>query len=114
MRISDWSSDVCSSDQRFYADVHSIVGELLYVRNFYIALLSSDGEHIEFPYSVDERDLSRESRPLATGLTEYVLSTGEPLLADRATIADLEAAGPGRSFVPLANFRRGVPLKHDR
>src|SRR3546814_9571392 len=87
MRISDWSSDVCSSDL--------------------------DGEHIEFPYSVDERDLSRESRPLATGLTEYVLSTGEPLLADRATIADLEAAGTVRSFGPLANCWLGVPLKRD-
>src|SRR3546814_4525301 len=96
-------SVTAGSLERFYADVHSIVGELLYARNFYIALLSSDGEHIEFPYSVDERDLSRESRPLATGLTEYVLSTGEPLLADRATIADLEAAGTVRSFGPLAN-----------
>src|SRR3546814_10764089 len=58
-------SVTAGSLERFYADVHSIVGELLYARNFYIALLSSDGEHIEFPYSVDERDLSRESRPLA-------------------------------------------------
>src|SRR3546814_4301157 len=98
-------SVTAGSLERFYADVHSIVGELLYARNFYIALLSSDGEHIEFPYSVDERDLSSASRPLATGLTEYVLSTGEPLLADRATIADLEAGGNVRSFGPLANCR---------
>src|SRR3546814_909042 len=106
-------SVTAGSLERFYADVDSIVGELLYARNFYIALLSSDGEHIEFPYSVDERDLSRESRPLATGLTEYVLSTGEPLLVDRATIADLEAAGTVRSFGPLANCWLGVPLKRD-
>lgn len=111
-RITEMSV-TAGSLERFYADVHSIVGELLYARNFYIALLSPDGEHIEFPYSVDERDLSRESRPLATGLTEYVLSTGAPLLADRATIADLEAAGTVRSFGPLAHCWLGVPLKRD-
>src|SRR5690606_31980974 len=111
-RITEMSVNA-GSMVRFYADVHSIVSELLYARNFYIALLSGDGEYIEFPYSVDERDLSRESRPLATGLTEYVLSTGVPLLADRATIADLEAAGTVRSFGPLAHCWLGVPLKRD-
>src|SRR5690606_2412476 len=42
-------SVTAGSLERFYADVHSIVGELLYARNFYIALLSADGEQIEFP-----------------------------------------------------------------
>jgi diguanylate cyclase (GGDEF)-like protein len=111
-RITELSV-TAGSLERFYADVHSIVDELLYARNFYIALLSGDGEHIEFPYSVDERDLSRESRHLAKGLTEYVLSTGAPLLADRATIADLEATGAVRSFGPLAHCWLGVPLKRE-
>src|SRR5690606_5811516 len=106
-------SVTAGSLERFYADVHSIVGELLYARNFYIALLSADGEQIEFPYSVDERDLSRESRHLAKGLTEYVLSTGVALLADRAAIAELESAGAVRSFGPLAHCWLGVPLRRD-
>jgi diguanylate cyclase (GGDEF)-like protein len=111
-RITEMSVNA-GSLERFYADVHSIVDELLYARNFYIALLSPDGEHIDFPYSVDERDRSRESRHLAKGLTEYVLATGEPLLADRATIAELEAADAVRSFGPLAHCWLGVPLKRD-
>ena len=106
-------SVIAGSLQRFYTDVHSIVGELLYARNFYIALLSADGGQIEFPYSVDERDLSREARQLAKGLTEYVLSTGVPLLADRAAITELESAGAVRSFGPLAHCWLGVPLKRD-
>jgi len=106
-------SVTAGSLERFYADVHSIVGELLYARNFYIALLSADGRQIEFPYSVDERDLSRESRRLARGLTEYVLSTGMPLLADRAAITELESVGAVRSFGPLAHCWLGVPLKRD-
>jgi diguanylate cyclase (GGDEF)-like protein len=111
-RITEMSV-TAGSLERFYADVHSIVGELLYARNFYIALLSSDGEHIEFPYSVDELDRGRESRHLAKGLTEYVLSTGAPLLADRATIAELEAAGVVRSFGPHAHCWLGVPLRRE-
>jgi len=106
-------SVTAGSLERFYADVHSIVGELLYARNFYIALLSPDGGQIEFPYSVDERDLARESRHLARGLTEYVLSTGVALRADRATITELEDSGAVRSFGPLAHCWMGVPLKRD-
>ncbi|MDN5781422.1 MAG: diguanylate cyclase, partial [Luteimonas sp.] len=111
-RITELSVNA-GSLERFYADVHSIVGELLYAHNFYIALLSADGEQIEFPYSVDDRDRSRESRHLAKGLTEYVLSTGMPLLADRAAIAELEASGVVRSFGPHAHCWLGVPLKRE-
>ena len=62
--------------ERFYAQVHDVVGELLYARNFYIALLSEDGERLEFPYSIDERDATRVTRKLAMGLTEYVIARG--------------------------------------
>lgn len=111
-RITELSVNA-GSLERFYADVHAIVDGLLYARNFYIALLSLDGEHIEFPYSVDERDRNRESRRLAKGLTEYVLETGDALLADRATIAELEATEAVRSFGPHAHCWLGVPLKRD-
>ncbi|MGN6512137.1 MAG: EAL domain-containing protein [Lysobacteraceae bacterium] len=99
--------------ERFYADVHWIVGELLYARNFYIALLTGDGEQIEFPYSVDERDPHRATRKLAMGMTEYVISHGEPLLADRARIAELEAAGAVRTHGSLSHCWLGVPLLRD-
>ena len=99
--------------ERFYADVHGLVGELLYARNFYIALLTVDGEQIEFPYSVDERDTTRVTRNCGKGLTEYVITHGEALLANRARIADLEAAGSVRSHGALAQSWLGVPLVRD-
>ncbi|NUS37771.1 MAG: EAL domain-containing protein [Lysobacter sp.] len=99
--------------ERFYADVHWIVGELLYARNFYIALLTADGGQIAFPYSVDERDTHRATRRLAKGMTEYVISHGEPLLADRARIAELEAAGVVRTHGTMAHCWLGVPLLRD-
>ena len=96
--------------ERFYAQVHDVVGELLYARNFYIALLSEDGERLEFPYSIDERDEVRVTRKLATGATEYVLSTGRPLLADRQRMDGLEAEGLLRVRGPLSHCWLGVPL----
>jgi len=106
-------SVTAGSLERFYADVHGLVGELLYARNFYIALLTPNGEQIEFPYSVDERDPTRVTRQRAMGLTEYVITHGEALLAERARIADLEAAGAVRSHGALAHCWLGVPLVRD-
>ena len=106
-------SVTAGSLERFYADVHALVGELLYARNFYIALLTPDGAQIEFPYSVDEYDVTRSTRQRASGLTEYVITHGEALLADRARIADLEAAGAVRSHGALAHCWLGVPLVRD-
>src|SRR3546814_13534540 len=47
------------------------------------------------------------------GVTEYVIVHGEPLLADRARIADLEAVGDVRSHGALAHSWLGVPLMRD-
>ena len=99
--------------ERFYAEIHKVVGGLLYARNFYIAMLSADRTMLEFPYSVDERDAVRRPRKAAKGLTEYLLGSGKALLADRPRIAQLEAAGKVRSIGTLAHCWLGVPLLHD-
>jgi diguanylate cyclase (GGDEF)-like protein len=96
--------------ERFYAQVHDVVGELLYARNFYIALLSEDGDRLEFPYSIDERDAARVSRRLDTGMTEYVITTGRALLTDPQRLAQLEAEGQLRGHGTLAHCWLGVPL----
>lgn len=112
-RITELSVVEQSLD-RFYAGLHETIGELLYARNFYIALLTQDGHYLQFPYAVDERDTRTDrSRPRARGLTEYVIDTGRPLLAHRGLIQDLEARGLVRSFGPLAHCWLGVPLVRD-
>ena len=111
-RISELSV-AAGSLEHFYADVHAVVDELLYARNFYIALVTTDGEHLEFPYWVDERDPTRDTRKLGKGLTEYVISSGQALRCDRARITELEAAGTVRSIGSLAHSWLGVPLSRD-
>ncbi|WP_147652848.1 sensor domain-containing diguanylate cyclase [Vulcaniibacterium gelatinicum] len=81
------------STERFYRHVHSIVGELINARNFYIALLSDDRSQVHFPYVVDEHGAQWESRPFGRGLTEYVVRCGTPQLVDMARAAQLAQAG---------------------
>ncbi len=101
------------STEQFYADLHAIIGELLYARNFYVAMLDEDGDGISFPYSVDERDRIRSPRRRALGLTEYVLHRGRSLRIDRDGIARLEAAGELRTQGAQAHHWLGVPLVQD-
>ncbi|WP_238333446.1 sensor domain-containing phosphodiesterase [Luteimonas marina] len=111
-RISELSI-TAGSIERFYADVHAIIDELLDAKNFYIALLSEDGSRLEFPYSVDERDPVRKPRRLGMGLTEYVIRNGQALLVDRHGMGQLVDAGQVRSHGSLAHCWLGVPLTRD-
>lgn len=108
-RIAEKSS-TADTLEAFYAAVHAIVGELLYARNFYIALVADDGEELLFPYSVDEFDAVRIRRRLSKGLTEYVLRTGQALLADRIAIESLAVVGEVHSFGTRSMYWLGVPL----
>jgi diguanylate cyclase (GGDEF)-like protein len=109
LRIADLTMTSRSLDD-FYREVHEIVGGLLYAKNFYIAMIADDGEHLEFPYSIDERDGRRQSRPLGFGLTEYVLTQKRPLLVDRARINAMMHEGLLISRGSLAHCWLGVPL----
>jgi signal transduction histidine kinase len=101
------------SQTEFYRRVHAVVGGLINAENFYIALLSEDGASLEFAYFIDKTEQTRPSRPLGSGLSEYVLRHGKALL-HRADILELarqgeitlETAGPG----PVAACWLGNPL----
>ena len=111
-RIAELGSTTDTLEQ-FYAAVHGVVAELLYAGNFYIALLSDDGGHIRFAYSVDEHDVARQPRALGHGLTEYVLRSGRPLLANRERIEQLAREGQVVSRGAMATVWMGVPLVCD-
>ncbi len=74
-----------------FAELHRIVATLVSARNFYVALLSADRTQVSFPYFVDDNVTPPPPRRLGTGLTEYVLHTGKPLItgADRRTVLRL-------------------------
>jgi PAS domain S-box-containing protein len=93
--------------------IHEIVGELMPAQNFYVSLYNAESNQLEFPYFVDEIDLSCDVRPrkLRKGLTEYVLRTGHPLLATPEVYERLVEAGEAELIGAPSIDWLGVPLK---
>ena len=97
--------------QTFFAAIHNIVGQLMYARNFYIALYDPNTQLLTFPYFVDEQDQAPASKRLGRGLTEYVLHTGEPLLATPSVFAEMVQKGDAELIGAPSLDWLGVPLK---
>jgi len=97
--------------QQFFAGIHNIVGQLMNARNLYIALYDSQSQLLSFPYFVDEEDPTPVPKPLGRGLTEYVLRSGEPLLATPAVFDDLIRRGEVELIGAMSLDWLGVPLK---
>ena len=99
--------------QELLRAIHEIVGELMPAKNFYVSLYNAEKGQLEFPYFVDEIDLSCDVRPrkLRKGLTEYVLRTGQPLLATPEVYERLVAAGEAELIGAPSIDWLGVPLK---
>ena len=60
--------------------IHQVVNELIPARNLYIALYDAETETVTFPYFVDEYSDRPEPRTGGSGITEFVINTGEALL----------------------------------
>jgi two-component system cell cycle sensor histidine kinase/response regulator CckA len=97
--------------QQFFAAIHNIVGQLMNARNFYIALYDPQAQLLSFPYFVDEEDPTPTPKPLGRGLTEYVLRSGEPLLATPAVFDELVRQGEVELIGAPSVDWLGVPLK---
>lgn len=97
--------------QQFFAAVHGIVDELMYARNFYIAIYDSATELLSFPYFVDEQDTAPAPKKLGRGLTDYLIRTGEPLLATPEVLQAMEDRGEVARNGSRSLDWMGVPLK---
>jgi PAS domain S-box-containing protein len=97
--------------QQFFAAIHGIVDELMCARNFAIAIRDEDSEQLSFPYFVDEKESAPAPGKLASGLTEYVLRTGEALLCTPDVAERLQQSGEVELTVPPPLQWLGVPLK---
>ena len=97
--------------QQFFAAVHSIVEELMYARNFYIALYDPSTELLTFPYFVDEQDSAPSPKKLGRGLTDYLIRVGQPLLATPEVLQAMEERGEVARNGSRSLDWMGVPLK---
>jgi len=91
--------------------LHQIVGDLMPAKNFYVALYDAASDLLTFPYFVDEQDAAIAPRKPGRGLTEYVLRTGQPLLATPEVHAELERRHEVELLGAPSIDWLGVPLK---
>ena len=94
-----------------YQSIHDILGGLMTVENFFIALYDPSSDLLSYPYFVDQFDAVPAPGKPGRGLTGYVLRTGCALLASPEVFdamverGEVEAVGsPSIDWV-------GVPLR---
>ncbi|WP_448211342.1 GAF domain-containing protein [Colwellia sp. MEBiC06753] len=76
----------------FFQAVHQIIDQLIYSKNFYIALLDEDKQELTLGYFVDEIDNEIKQGmiiPVGEGLSSYVIRTREPQLLTPVKVNDL-------------------------
>ena len=95
----------------FFKFIHTSVGELMPVENFYIALYDKENQMITFPYFIDLVDEKFPPQKFGKGLTEYVLRTGEPMLVDRVKDEELVRKGEVELVGSPTSIWLGIPLK---
>jgi PAS domain S-box-containing protein len=109
-RISEATQATQNLDELFSA-IHTIIGELMPAKNFYIALYDASTDLFITPYLVDEFGTPSSPYKPGKGLTAYVLRTEKPLLATPEIFERLIQSGQveliGRPSVDWL----GVPLK---
>src|SRR5208282_3692476 len=96
---------------QLYASIHAILGELMYAKNCYVALHDAATDMVSFPYFVDEKDPSFPPHKFRKGLTEYVIKSGQPLLATADVLDDLARRGEVERAGGRSQDWMGMPLK---
>jgi PAS domain S-box-containing protein/putative nucleotidyltransferase with HDIG domain len=99
------------SVDELYHSIHRILGELMPVENFYIALYDPTTDLLSFPYFVDQYDPPGPPVKAGRGLTEFVLRHGRPLLASPQVFAELVEQGEIELVGTDSVDWLGVPLK---
>lgn len=79
--------------ESFYQALQHEIKKLLPADNFYIALLSDDKSHLEFPYHQDEKLAPPKTRELGNGLSELVIRSEKPILLTEDVVYTLAAQG---------------------
>jgi len=100
--------------------IHAVVGELMYAKNFFIALHSAERQTLRFIYHADEKDpglvdpneeipASRMRNSLTLGLIHY----GRPVMGPSREVRELMKVSGGTAVGTPAKDFLGVPMIAD-
>jgi GAF domain-containing protein/DNA-binding response OmpR family regulator len=119
-RIAETAS-AAQDMQEFYAEIHLIVGELMFAENFYVVLYDEERRMMNWPFGVDtagdtfagpnvwEPAGTGESR----GITAYLLRKDTPLLLTQGEIDELVVRGEFDYVGVRGVDWLGVPLRSE-
>ncbi len=108
-QISQASSSTLNL-QELFKTIHETLNGLMPANNLFIALYDPPTDLLTFPYFADEMDPPPPPRRLSRGLTEYVLRTGRPTLADPVDFEHLVELGEVETMGSPSIDWLGVPL----
>jgi PAS domain S-box-containing protein len=90
--------------------IHASVMKLMPAENLYIALYDKENNEIHFPYFIDKYDKVAPNKRFGKGLTEYIIKTGNSLLATEDVSRNLENIGEVELLGSPSKIWLGVPL----
>jgi len=90
---------------------HNAIRKLLYAENCFVTLYDISTSLMHFEYWADKFDPLPEPRPVGTGFSSHVLSTGQPILLTEEAKNRLYARGEVEKSGTDAASWLGVPLR---
>ena len=116
-KISELSNDSSIEIDKFYYQVHNIVGQLINAENFYIAKYDEATEYLSFVFTLDQNnETSRgeyESRMASNHYTELVVKRKKTVLLNQSSLQALYEQGETSEPDPETKSWLGVPLLTD-
>jgi PAS domain S-box-containing protein len=100
----------------FYKSIHKELGELIDVKNFFIAQYDPNTSYLYFPYYLDEyfdNRLHFTKRRLGNGLTEYAIAANKPLMLNEEEINELAKNKEIYLYGEIPKVMLCVPLRVD-
>ena len=115
-RIADVASGEHAMDDMLRS-IHSVVAELMYARNFYIALYSPERDTVRFIYFADvndpaaaEPDVEIPAEKMANSLTLGLIRHGTSVMGSGRSVAERLLAPGGLGLGTVAEHWLGVPM----
>ena len=109
-QIAEAATTVSAMDE-LYQTIHQLLGKIINVNNFYIALYDHEKQLLSFPFCKDEVDIYPKPKALGRGLTEYMIHTGKSLFLPKTELFKLVEDGEIELIGTPAELYLGTPLK---
>jgi len=93
-----------------FQSIHAVLLDLMAAENFFIALYDDETDTVSFPYFVDQYDPPPLPRKAGSGLTEHIIRTGKPILANPESFNRLENRGEAVNIGTPSVDWIGIPL----